>query len=731
MQCSQCGFENRPDARFCKQCGTLLSTESAIDVTCPACGAALRPGARFCRQCGRPLAGPASLPTAITLAPPPLPATPPPVPPLIPPPGGPLGVIQTVRGNQNLQLSIGEMHGGVVTISAPVALPQPRPQPVTLLPAALAEWVDRESEVCTVTEALQKQPAVDLYGPAGAGKTTLLRILARQEPALVTAFPAGIVYHSAQGEGVEELLLALYDLFYERPPTFKPSEAQIQQALREVRALILLDDVKLPRGELDKLRNAAPACTFFLVTVERCLWGEGETLGLAGLPAAEALLLIERALGRSLTPEECPIASELCDILEGRPLHLLQAVALVEESGYPWSEVVQRLKTRAPELSLIAQLLATLPEPELRVLAVLAAVDGAPFPEQHLAPLTGLSEVQPVLASLIRRGLVQAHSPRYTLTGALAQALHQAWDLTGWIERALVYFSGWAEAQRAAPRRLEETADTILGLLGWAVQTQRWDAVLRLGRAIEPTLVLSGRWEAWGRLLHWLQQAAQALGEAGAEAWVLHQMGTRALCAGDAATAQATLSQALQLRLAARDRAGAEVTRHNLELLLGPGASRKPPVTGPIQPAAATGGGLTGVIKVLIAVAAVVTLVVGGGFLALAQKATIRVHNEGCSELVPPPGLNALPGVQLFERLPPGAVDTMTVPALLLGQAELTVAESSAAETTLRLMVLGQAFDFPVTGEVVDVTWDGESVLKGRVALTSSAKHDLVITCRQ
>lgn len=730
MQCSQCGFENRPDARFCKQCGTLLSTESAIDVTCPACGAALRPGARFCRQCGRPLAGPASLPTAITLAPPPLPATPPPVPPLIPPPGGPLGVIQTVRGNQNLQLSIGEMHGGVVTISAPVALPQPRPQPVTLLPAALAEWVDRESEVCTVTEALQKQPAVDLYGPAGAGKTTLLRILARQEPALVTAFPAGIVYHSAQGEGVEELLLALYDLFYERPPTFKPSEAQIQQALREVRALILLDDVKLPRGELDKLRNAAPACTFFLVTVERCLWGEGETLGLAGLPAAEALLLIERALGRSLTPEECPIASELCDILEGRPLHLLQAVALVEESGYPWSEVVQRLKTRAPELSLIAQLLATLPEPELRVLAVLAAVDGAPFPEQHLAPLTGLSDVQPVLASLVRRGLLQAHSPRYTLTGVLAQALHQAWDLTGWVERALVYFSGWAEAQRAAPRRLEEAADTILSLLGGAVQAQRWDAVLRLGRAIEPTLVLSGRWEAWGRLLRWLQQAAQALGEAGVETWVLHQLGTRALCAGDAATAQAALSQALQLRLAARDRAGAEITRHNLELLLGPGASRKPSVTGPIQPAAPAGG-LTGVMKVLIAIAAVVTLVVGGGFLALAQKATIWVHNEGCSELVPPTGLNALPGVQLFERLPPGAVDTITVPALLLGQAELTVAEISAAETTLQLTVLGQAFDFPVTGEVMDVTWDGESVLKGRVALTSAAKHDLVIICRQ
>ena len=57
MQCPQCGFENRDDARFCKRCGQSLSGASAVAPPfCPACGAAVKPGARFCARCGRPLA---------------------------------------------------------------------------------------------------------------------------------------------------------------------------------------------------------------------------------------------------------------------------------------------------------------------------------------------------------------------------------------------------------------------------------------------------------------------------------------------------------------------------------------------------------------------------------------------------------------------------------------------------------------------------------------------------
>lgn len=59
MQCPNCGFDNRPDARFCKQCGYALQSvpaTAAPPVTvCPHCGAPLaKPGARFCPRCGQP-----------------------------------------------------------------------------------------------------------------------------------------------------------------------------------------------------------------------------------------------------------------------------------------------------------------------------------------------------------------------------------------------------------------------------------------------------------------------------------------------------------------------------------------------------------------------------------------------------------------------------------------------------------------------------------------------------
>lgn len=79
MKCSKCGLENRPDARFCKQCGQPLQEQAAPPVPlimpsgtiCPACGATAKPEARFCPRCGKPLpvasASPAPSPAADTL----------------------------------------------------------------------------------------------------------------------------------------------------------------------------------------------------------------------------------------------------------------------------------------------------------------------------------------------------------------------------------------------------------------------------------------------------------------------------------------------------------------------------------------------------------------------------------------------------------------------------------------------------------------------------------------
>ena len=49
--CSNCGAENRADAKFCGECGVGLAA------LCPACSTANEPGRKFCFECGASLGG--------------------------------------------------------------------------------------------------------------------------------------------------------------------------------------------------------------------------------------------------------------------------------------------------------------------------------------------------------------------------------------------------------------------------------------------------------------------------------------------------------------------------------------------------------------------------------------------------------------------------------------------------------------------------------------------------
>ena len=49
MQCPECQFENRDDAKFCNECG------HKFDIICPECSASNRIGSKFCDECGKDL----------------------------------------------------------------------------------------------------------------------------------------------------------------------------------------------------------------------------------------------------------------------------------------------------------------------------------------------------------------------------------------------------------------------------------------------------------------------------------------------------------------------------------------------------------------------------------------------------------------------------------------------------------------------------------------------------
>ena len=578
---------------------------------CPKCGSANHPDVRFCNQCGEPLTAE------------PTPPVEPPAPSSIPLEGVEVHIEGGVSGQLaigNNVLQIGNVYGGVVNVAMPEEKPKPRPRPtpISLRPRPFPGLLDRETEVNTAVSALQSAASVEFHGRAGLGKTSLLRHLAHHSAA--ASFSDGVVYLAARSRSLEDLLQSLYDAFYECDILFKPTEGQIRQALQNKRALIVMDDVELTRDEVETLMDFAPASAFLLGSPRRNLWGEGQTIRLGGLPADDALALMERELGRSLTPQEQIAAHAISNTLKGHPLHILQAAAMARDEELTLAEVAQQqVQTDSPVAGLTSQILASLSEQERQALAALAALGDAPIHTDHLTRIAGLPNVLPVLETLQQRGLVQAHSPRYSLTGELAQTLQQTQDLTTWAERALDYFTTWAEEQQQTPGRLVEEADAILQTLKWAVGSDRWAEVVRLGRAIESALALGGRWGDWVQVLRWILQAAQALGEQSVQAWALHQLGSRALCLEDTVTARKYLKKALRLRKGLGNQAALAITQHNLDIIPGlliPPRTPPQPPSGPppagIPPIGPMISGLPLLAKGAIVGLSIAALVAGG-----------------------------------------------------------------------------------------------------------------------
>lgn len=635
---------------------------------------------------------------------------------------------QVAVGDYNLQVMVGDMTGGEVNINVPGQKPRVRARstPVDLRPRPFPGLLDRETEVREAVDALGLGAPVEVYGEPGLGKTSLLRHLAYHPAA--QAFSDGIVYGSARRKPLEDVLQFLFEAFCQTDGVVKATEAEIRHTLADKRVLILLDDVTLEREEVETLLDVAPNCTFILSSTERHLWNDGRALALHGLPAEQGIALIERELGRPLDGAERQAAPALCQSLSGHPLRLLQLAADAREEGHSLVELARKGQT--PQ-GATTQALSALDDPQKRLLATLAALGGATLPPEHLAAIAGLANISAALNGLQARSLAQSHSPRYNLTGTLANEVGAMWDLNAWAARALAHFVTWT-AQNP-PEAIAREWEAILAVLRWGVGVQRWSDVLRLSRAVEGALALSGLWGAWAQMLDLAYRAAQALNDRAAVAWLLHQQGTRDLCLGDRAAARAKLSDALGLRESLGDRVGAARTRHNLDLLLAPPRVEppKPPVSaaGGALDGAAVGVGLAAWLKWLIIIV-VLAGAVGGGAVIINQARSVQlwVINRGCGELVTPPWAHDIPGIEVFEAIPPGGDGVLRVPRALLGRAEVH-AERHDEETIVILRARVGTFEFPVGGGVTEALLDGRSVLHEAVTIGSGAKHELLIIC--
>jgi NB-ARC domain len=476
------------------------------------------------------------------------------------------GGSQVAIGNYIVQ--IGRVEGGVVNIlnEAPPP-PRVRPQPVLLRPKPFLNLLDRETETTTVLEALKSQQSVECTGEAGAGKTSLLRHLAHQTQ-LTTVFPAGVVYFEVNQQSAADLLKSIFDAFYICDFPIKPNETEIRHYLQSVSALVLLDDVEIDAKQIESLMNVAPNCTFVAVTRERALFGETIDVTLKGLPTADAVHLFRNELRRTLSAEEEKSAQIICESVACIPLLILRAAHEARAKNRSLLDIVSESKLAPGDQRLVASEINSSSEDEKKALAALAVFSGARVAAEHVAAVAGLSNAEPLLEDLERRGLVQSHEQQYALASDLKAA--QFGNLKHWFSRALVYFVDWTKERRNQHKLIAGSAAAILLLLKQAVAAQAWSEVISLGHAVEEALTVSGKWDMWATVLNHINTAARAQGDIAKQAWVLHQLGTRALLLGDRGAARTNLTNALDIRERLNDVSGAAVTRHNLNILLAP-----------------------------------------------------------------------------------------------------------------------------------------------------------------
>jgi hypothetical protein len=463
-------------------------------------------------------------------------------------------------------LQIGEPDGAVLREASPAerAHIRPRPTPILLRPRPIRGLLDRRTELTAALSALDAGLPVEASGESGVGKTAILRHLAHHPRA--ASFVDGVIYLSARHHPSVDLLQLIFEAFYESDQICKPNEPEIRRGLQDKQALILLDDVHLPQDELEQLLDTVPRSAFVVATRARCLWGEVRSVTPKGLPVEDAVLLLEREIERSLDVTERSAAVRLCTALGGHPLQILQAAALTRERGISldgWALDI------GPE-SLITELMASIDERQRRALLALTALPGVPLQVQHISGIAEVTDIEPSLMALVRCGLVVRSSSRHHLADGVGDRLRRTEDLKPWANRAITYFTAWAERHRRSPHTLLDESEALLRAQQYAADARRWGEVLRLGRLLEGALVVGARWGAWAITLERCLGAAKAVGDRPSEAWALHEIGTRAVCLGEPGVARAWLGLAVKLREALHDDAAATTSRRNLSFVLAP-----------------------------------------------------------------------------------------------------------------------------------------------------------------
>ncbi|MFC9295201.1 ATP-binding protein [Streptomyces sp. NPDC057011] len=445
----------------------------------------------------------------------------------------------------------------------------------------------REEERERLVRLLARGRSVRLTGPAGSGRTALLDAVADRCAGLA---PDGVVRLSGHGhQQPGELLHTLYATVYEASDQ-RPDRIELLSRVRDIGAVVLLDDLEMGGPALDELLRATPECAYLLATTPDTRSPSDdphlEEVSLGGLAKADCLALLEAGIGRPLTDLEAAWADDLRFASEGLPLRFVQATALLrqrdelnhtdedddeEEPGVfeerPRDTAQVPLPTLA-EGAAPAELLASRVSESARAALRIACALGGEMPHHaHLPALVGDTHADSAVAELLACGLLTPVGTRFRLAAGVARQLEEAGygdTAAEGARTAARHYAWWTGHTSVTPERVAAEADAVLAALAGADVV----AAVLLARTAAPAFAASLHWEAWERVLRSGAEAARKAGEVAEQAYFHHELGVLSLCEGRLDRARAELETSIGLRGALADKRGTVAGRRALALVV-------------------------------------------------------------------------------------------------------------------------------------------------------------------
>ncbi|MEU4094844.1 ATP-binding protein [Streptomyces sp. NPDC026673] len=468
--------------------------------------------------------------------------------------------------------------------------------------------LERAEERERLVRLLSRGRSVRVTGPSGAGRSVLLDAVA---DACADLAPDGVIRLSGYRRTPSDLLQELFGTVY-AAEDYRPGRSRLLELLRDVGAIVVLDDLDFGGASLEELLAAAPECAFVMSATPDVPAPASDSLVeevfLPGLTRVACLELLELAAGRPLVEEETAWAADLWFESEGLPLRFVQAGALLRQRDALGAEILAadesvwgdvdpagELPVDAPFDAEPAPSASHVPLPSLAESAAPAALLasrlgasaqealrfavalGGECPHQsHLPALVGDTHGDAALGEIVAVGLAVPVAAHHRLAAGVSRQLAVVEGLAAEAASegspqalaAAQHYAWWAGHPSVTPGRVAAEAEAILAALGAARDGGHTSAAVLLARTVAPVLAAAMHWSAWERALRVGQEAARLSGEVAEEAYFLHELGVLALCLGNLDRARSELEASIALRGALADRQGTTVGRRTLALVV-------------------------------------------------------------------------------------------------------------------------------------------------------------------